>query len=70
VFIQLGNRRINISLVKEYKAKDKSTITGKYYQIELTFLDGSKDEIHFFDKKEERNEFIEKLDKNLLKPLS
>lgn len=70
MFIQFGNRRINISLVKWYKPKDKSTITGTYYQIEFTLLNGEKDELHFFQDKEDRDKFIEKLDRNLLSDLT
>ena len=70
MFIRFGDRRINLSAVKWYKSKDKSTVTGTYYQIELTFLGGEKEELHFFKEEEDRDKFIEKLDQNLLPDFS
>lgn len=69
MFIIFGDRRINISLVKEYKPVEKSpTLLDKtYYLIKFIFLDGSFDEIHFFERKDERDEYLKKLDQNLLK---
>ena len=55
-----------MSLVKGYKPIDKDTISGKYYKIELTYLDGSKEEIHFIKEKDERDEYLKFLDKNSL----
>ena len=68
MFITFGDRRINMSLVKEYKPLQKSSTLGEktYYLIQFKFLDGSTDEIHFFERKDERDEYLNKLDKNLL----
>ena len=66
MFIQFGNKRINMSLVKEYKAYDKSVEAGYHYQIELTLLPGDKDYLHFFDRKDERDQYLKFLDENLL----
>jgi hypothetical protein len=66
MFITFGNRRINISLVKEYHPITKSSIGKEYYLIQFKFLDGSTEEIHFFEKEEERNEYLKYLDKNFL----
>jgi hypothetical protein len=66
MFIQFGDRRINLSLVKEYKPASKSSLDKSYYLIKFTFLDGSHDEIHFFERKDERDEYLKKLDENLL----
>lgn len=70
MFIQFGDRRINLSIVKEYKPTSKSSTLGdkKYYLIQFKFLDGSTDEIHFFERKDERDEYLNKLDQNLLDP--
>jgi len=62
MFIQFGIRRINLSLVKEYRPKENN----HSHFIEFTYLDGSKDQIHFFEKKDEMEKYLEKLDKNLL----
>lgn len=67
MFISFGDRRINLSLVKQYKPVNKSTLDNTYYHIEFLFLDGSKEEIHFFSRKEERDEFLKKLDDNVKK---
>lgn len=61
MFVIYGNRRINLLSLQQYKPVDKSS----NYDIELIYLDGSKEELHFFGKKEERDGFIEKLDKNV-----
>ena len=68
MFITFGDRRINLSLVKEYKPISKSQTLGdkKYYLIQLKFIDGSTEEIHFFERKDERDEYLNNLDKNLL----
>jgi hypothetical protein len=66
MFIKFGNKRINMSLVKEYKVYDKSLEVGYQYQIELTFLSGDKDYLHFFERKEGRDKYIKFLDENLL----
>ena len=66
MFIQLGLRRINMSLVKSYGPKDKNTITGQNYQIELTYLNDTTKEIHFFKEKKKRDEYLELLDNQFL----
>lgn len=64
MFIHFGNRRINLSLVRQYTSTENKSINKTYYSIELLFLDGDKELLHFFDKEEERNEFLQKLDQN------
>ena len=66
MFIQFGDRRINISLVKEYKPTKKTSMGKDYYKIQLKFLDGSSDELHFFEREDERDQYLQKLDQNLL----
>ena len=66
MFITFGERRINISLVREYKPISKNSIDKSYYLIQFRFLDGSTDEIHFFEREEDRNEYLKYLDKNFL----
>ena len=70
MFIAYGDKRINMAVVKNYKPYNKSTIEGTYYQIELTLLTGEKDYLHFFKKQEDRDNFLDYLDQNLLKPSS
>jgi len=66
MFISFGNRRINIGTVKEYKPVNKSSNNKIYYIIEFHFLDGKKEDLYFFDKINERDKFLEILDKNFL----
>ncbi len=70
MFIEYGNKRINMGIVKDYKPYDKSTIIGKYYQIKFTLITGEEDYFHFFDREEDRDNFLNYLDENLLKPSS
>ena len=63
MFISYGDRRINIHLIKEYKPD----IQGNNNIIELIFLDNSKEKLNFFKNKEERDQFIEKLDSEYIK---
>jgi len=66
MFISFGDRRINLSLVKQYKPVTKSSFEKKYYIIELTFLDSKKEELYFYNREEERDEYLKNLDKNNL----
>ena len=66
MFIQFGDRRINLSIVKEYKPISKSSMGKEYYLIQFRYLDNSTDEIHFFERKDERDEYLKNLDENLL----
>ena len=66
MFILFGNRRINLFSVKSYKPIEKSTFDKTYYKIEFTFLDNNKEELHFFEREDERDEFLKKLDENIL----
>ena len=66
MFLKYGSRRINMSLVKEYKPTEKTSFDKKYYKIEFTFLDGSKDEFHFFENEKERNDWLKQLDSMIL----
>ena len=65
MFIHYGERRINTSLVRQYKPTEKSTSTGTSYMIEFLYLDGSNEELHFFEKKDKRTEYLKYLDQNL-----
>ena len=67
MFILNGERRLNFKMVKEYKPLNDYQDQGiNFYNIELTFIDGSKDKINFFENENERNKFIRMLDKKLL----
>ena len=66
MFIKLGDKRINISLVKEYRPIRKSALSGEYFSIELVFANGEREEIHFFNREEERNDFLKSLDDRFL----
>jgi hypothetical protein len=72
MFITFGDRRINISWVKEYRPLTKEYSVGnkKSYLIQFKFLDDTVEEIYFFERKEDRDEYLQKLDENLLKFLS
>jgi hypothetical protein len=66
MFIQFGDKRINLSLIKQYRPKENN----HSHFIEFTYLDGSKDAVHFFDRKEEMDKYLENLDKNFLQLLT
>lgn len=70
MFIKLGERRINMSIVKEYRAINKNTISGDYFSIGLIFLNDTTEELHFFKDQEKRDNLLLQLDKNFLKDLS
>lgn len=61
MFVFYGDRRINLSLVRQYKPLKNEND----FQIELLFLDGTKEELHFFDKEKERDDFLKKLDQHV-----
>jgi hypothetical protein len=65
MIIRYGEARINLATVKQYKPIVTYSNNKSYYKIELLFLNGEKEELHFFSKKEERDEFIEMMDKKL-----
>ena len=62
MFILYGNRRINLSIVKEYKAVSETKLGKNYHKIKLTFLNGETDEFHFFDNIAMRDDYLKKLD--------
>jgi hypothetical protein len=66
MFINFGERRINLSQVRQYKPTEKSVSSRTSYMIELLYPDGLKEELHFFDSQDKRNEYLEYLDQNLL----
>jgi hypothetical protein len=69
MFIQKGNKRINLNSIKEYKPTEKTTISGnKTYYIEIIYLDGTQDNYFFLDP-EARDELLKKLDNFLLKQI-
>jgi hypothetical protein len=63
MFIQYGDRRINIDLVKEYRPSEK----GENYKIEFIYQNEEIKEIHFFQNKNKRDEFLKVLDEKNLK---
>jgi len=64
IFLQYGQRRINTSMIKEYKpVLDDKTDN---HDIVLVFIDGTVEVLHFFDKKDKRDTFLGLLDQNLL----
>jgi hypothetical protein len=65
MFIKLGERRINVSLVKEYRPFYKSTQRESYFSIQLIFLNDTVEEIHFFKNQKERDDFLVELDKKM-----
>lgn len=65
MFIIYAGRRINFSLVKEYKATEKTTNDKTYYTIDFKFLDDKIEQFHFFEDKEKRDEYLKKLDENV-----
>ena len=64
MFISFGDRRINLSLVKQYNPIKKTSNEKTYYIIEFTFLDDKKEELYFYDREKERNEYLKNLDEN------
>lgn len=66
MFIKFSDRRINLSLVKDYRPSYKESSGKNYYSITFKFLDDSTENLNFFDRKDERDSYLEKLDKNLL----
>lgn len=65
MFILFGNRRINLSSAKSYKPTETNTQGKTYYKIEFVFLDNEKDELHFFEREDDRDKFLKKLDENV-----
>ncbi|MDD5649104.1 MAG: hypothetical protein PHF86_01615 [Candidatus Nanoarchaeia archaeon] len=63
MFIQYGDRRINLDLVKQYRPKEK----GENYKIEFIYQNGEIEEIYFFQDKDKRDEFLKTLDEKNLK---
>ena len=61
MFISYGDRRINLHLIKEYKP----LLEKNNNIIELIFIDNKKENLNFFRNKEDRDNFLEKLDKFL-----
>jgi hypothetical protein len=71
MFIQIGPKRINLSLVKEYREENKNSYSkDPYYMIVFIFLDGTREEVHFFKDADKKDEYMNLLDKNLLTPIS
>jgi hypothetical protein len=62
MFIQYGGRRINLDVVKEVISIDREYSSGICYKIEFLYLNGTKEEINFFNNKEERDEILNKID--------
>lgn len=63
MFIQYGDRRINLDLIKQYRPKEK----GKNYKIEFIYQNGEIEEIYFLQDKDKRDEFLKTLDEKNLK---
>jgi len=66
MFIKIGDKRINISVIKEYLPVNKPSLIGKSYSVELYFIDNTKREIYFYNNEDERNNFLKSLDDILL----
>lgn len=62
MFFEYGEERINIDLIKSYNPEEKRG----YYNIILKFIDNSERVLHFFKRKDKRDEFLSFLDQNLL----
>ena len=65
-FINFGERRINLNSIKEYKPLN---VKDQFYQIKISYMDGTSEELGFGHNKENRDEFLSFLDKNFLKEL-
>ena len=66
MFIKIGDKRINISVIKEYLPVNKTSLIGKSYSVELYFIDNTKREIYFYNNEDGRNNFLKSLDDILL----
>jgi hypothetical protein len=62
MFIHYGDRRINLDVVKEVVPTEKKSSCGVCYKIEFLYLNGSKEEINFFNNKKEWDEILKKID--------
>ncbi len=68
MFIKIYDRRINLNIITDYKPIEKDHVFSnkKSYYIKFAFLNNTEEEICFFDKKNERDNFLKILDENLL----
>ena len=57
MFLQYGTRRINVNAIKEYKPVDSPD-----YRIEITYSDGKKETLFFFNNKKGRDYLVQRLD--------
>ena len=64
MFINIGNKRVNISAISHYIPKNryKRTREGSHFIIEMIYIGGEKEEI-FFNEEEERDSWMERMDK-------
>lgn len=62
MFIKRGDRRINLEFIKEYKPGNKV----KNFYIDITYMDGSKENYSFYDSEGERNNLLKILDDHFL----
>lgn len=66
MFIKFGNRRINLFLIKEYEPISKLSSGKTHYSIYLKYFDNSSEYLNFFASQNQRNIYLDVLDKNLL----
>jgi len=64
MFIKYGDRRINLYSVQEYRPQDE-----KNYTILLKYIHGDSEMLYFFEKRDERDDFIKRLDEVCIKKL-
>ena len=66
-FIKIGDRRVNMDMVLEYQPVEKLLFNKNHnYSIKFKLINDSEEFFRFFDKLEERDAFIEKLDQKYL----
>lgn len=63
MFITSGNRRINLSQIREYKPFERDLHDKKYYFIGIIYNNGDKEEFSFIEK-EGRDKMMAELDKS------
>jgi hypothetical protein len=65
MFIKIGERRINIDTISEYKPYENVQISYQYYYVSVKYLNKTTEDISFCDPIK-RDNFLNFLDKNLL----
>ncbi len=65
MFIMINDRRVNICSIFEYEPQENKK--RKSYSVRIKYVNGTEEDMPFFDNVKERDDFIEMLDKNLVK---